>query len=83
VDTLPPGITSTCKSSSELTAAGQCKPYPATLYQTAAQLCSPANVGECQNGLTCLAQTCTINGATQHVTMCGLQSFQGTICTSP
>ncbi len=83
VDTIPPGISATCKSTSQLTAGGQCKPYPATAFQTAAQLCNTANAGECQNGLACLPQTCTVDTVTVHLTMCGLQTFQGTSCTNP
>ena len=48
-----------------------------TGYQATAQLCEQTE--ECQNGKTCIAQTCIFNS---HFKFCGLQSQAPYLCTA-
>jgi hypothetical protein len=62
----------TCQT---VAAGGNCAVQPS--YTTAAQLCEQSQ--ECQNGKTCISQTCTVFGA--HFNFCGLQTEAPYNCT--
>jgi hypothetical protein len=73
--------TSSCNAVSSLVSgpsgALECPPYPATSEVVGAQLCKTD--AECENGASCIAQTCMFGAM---LTMCGVQNQSGFMCTA-